>query len=304
MSGRILFASLVLIAFAGSLALAGDPYSVAVLQDGPVGYWRLDEAPGATLAEDLSGNDFDLVLTGFDAGQFAQPGATLGGNTALRFRDAKGGSLREDTAERTVGDGIPFASGQSFSFEYWVRFPIGHQSSGDPGILGDNYDQNQNQPWYMSRLTAGTGGTKVADIYLRGGGNYQAKGVTDLEDDAWHHIVGMHDGVNHQVRLYVDGVLEGTAGGVPTTVAYGANADSFILGQHLNRTLDAWLDEVAMYDKALDDVDGNGVIDVENRVLAHFQAASVPEPSALALAGLGLAGAALCLRRRRRARVS
>lgn len=254
--------TIMLAAHSHASVLAG--YSRVVLDDNPVGYWRLNEAPGATQAADSSGLGHHLDLTGFDAGQFGSLGATGDGDAALYFRDAKGGSTREDTAESPNTTDFSFASGQSFTIEYWVKVAPGHASSSDPGILTNGYDStSQSLPWYLSRLT-GSGDTRSVDFFLRdsSSASKQALGTTNLVDDAWHHVVGVYDAGAAEVRLYVDSALEATATGVPAD-AYGTNARSFILGNHYNRTLDARLDEVAMYASALD----------ANQIVSHFQAA-------------------------------
>jgi len=259
-----LWGALLAILLAGQAQAAVMPgYSGIVLGDSPLGYWRFDEPAGAVQATDSSGNNRSLNLTGFDAGQFGQPGATADRNAALYFRDPKGASLREDTAESPNTTDFSFASGESFSIEYWVKVAPGHASSADTGVLGDNYDQSENRPWYMSRLT-GSGDTRRADFFLRtaGGSSKQALGATNLVDDRWHHVVGIYDASAATTNLYVDSVLEATATAV-TPDAYGTNGDTFILGNHNNRTLDARLDEVAVYATALD----------ANQVLSHYQSA-------------------------------
>jgi hypothetical protein len=39
-------------------------YAEVVLHDVPLGYWRLDEAPGAMTAADCSGNHKDAMVSG------------------------------------------------------------------------------------------------------------------------------------------------------------------------------------------------------------------------------------------------
>lgn len=43
--------------------MPSDPYSQAVLADSPLGFWRLDETPGA-VAYDSSGNGNNATITG------------------------------------------------------------------------------------------------------------------------------------------------------------------------------------------------------------------------------------------------
>ncbi|MEM7179508.1 MAG: LamG-like jellyroll fold domain-containing protein [Spirochaetota bacterium] len=73
----------------------------------------------------------------------------------------------------------------------------------------------------------------------------------------WHHIVGTFDG--QYVRIYLDGVLQGTSGGTATALEYTANNSLIINGQpgsgstpQSGTFANLKLDEVAVYNKALD----------------------------------------------------
>src|SRR6266481_825978 len=53
-----------------------------------------------------------------------------------------------------------------------------------------------------------------------------AVGTTNVDDGNWHHIVGIRDETNKQLRIYVDGVLEGTTTytGLSTSNPSGVNS--------------------------------------------------------------------------------
>jgi len=246
-------------------------YESAVLADSPIGYWRLGEASGPTAADETAGGR-DLTYNGFPPGIFGQPGAIVGdADTAV---DLTGTSPNPTISRGDTGD-FGFASGQSFSVEYWIKAAPGHASSNDAGILGKGYDGTQVRPWYLSRLRT----DEKVDFYLRNssGTSKAATSSTQINDDQWHHVVGVYDNADAQVRIYVDGSMEHRTTGVPAD-AYGTNTRPFILGNHLNRRLDAALDEVALYDVALDNTDGTGGIDADNRVLAHSLAGNGWQP--------------------------
>ena len=44
--------------------MAIDAFATEVIADGPIGYWRLGEAPGSATAADASGNRNDGVPSG------------------------------------------------------------------------------------------------------------------------------------------------------------------------------------------------------------------------------------------------
>ena len=83
--------------------------------------------------------------------------------------------------------------------------------------------------------------------------------------------MGSYDSGAGSINVYIDGVLNASASGVPAD-AYGTNARPFVIGNHFNRGLAATIDEVAVYDSALS----------AGRVAEHFDAAglvtSTPTP--------------------------
>ena len=68
--------------------MASDDFATQVLADGPVGYWRLGEPPGAvTTTVDSSANGNDGLCSGGIT--FGEPGL-FGGDTAALFDGATG----------------------------------------------------------------------------------------------------------------------------------------------------------------------------------------------------------------------
>ncbi len=217
-------------------------YQGVVLDDNPVGYWRLGEAVGST-AVDISGNTRDLTYN--NTPLLEQTGAVVGdADTAVKIAP---GSPTPTISRSNTGD-FGFASGQSFSAEYWVKALPGNSTVNDAGLLVKGYDSSQVRPWYLSRYKA----TGQVDWFLRntGGTNKVVTSAAAVNDGQWHHIVGVYDNLAAETRLYVDGVFQGAASGVPVD-AYGANSRPFTIANHLNRNVDASFDEVAMYDSAL-----------------------------------------------------
>jgi hypothetical protein len=292
----MLFALGTLVAACG---VAKASYIAAVLADNPIGYWRLGESAGATQAQDETSYNRPLDYNGFSNPDYGQPGAIVADlDTAMRFTTARPTIASPNTTD------FGFASGQSFSLEYWIRVAPGNASSTDAGVVDKGYDSAQARPWYLSRYNrASNGGNGMVDFYLRntaGTSRYVlSTSSVPLNDDEWHHVVGVYDSADAQVRLYVDAVYQGAATGVPQA-AYGTNSRRFIVGNHLNRAFDGQVDELALYAVALDNLDGIGGVDSDNRVFAHYQAAFapaiIPEPSTFLvwslLAALGIGTAA------------
>lgn len=90
--------------------------------------------------------------------------------------------------------------------------------------------------------------------------------------------------------LYVDGVLEAISATNPNVVHSGGGAPIDVnLGDSvIHRSWDGWLDDMRVYDEALD----------ADAILAIATETAIPEPCTLLLAALGLLGL-LCGRRRR-----
>ncbi|HUT33013.1 MAG TPA: LamG domain-containing protein [Planctomycetota bacterium] len=257
--------------FVGGAAAQAGLYSDAVLADSPVGYWRLGEAAGAAQAADLTTYNRPLDYNNFTGANFGFTGAIAGdANTAVKLTAASTTISRANTAD------FGFASGQSFSLEYWMRVAPGSSSARDAGVVDKGYDGTQARPWYLTRYNVAD--TDRVDLFLRnsGGSSYtvaSSTGSVTLKNDQWHHVVGVYDASNSQIRLYVDGIYQGATSGVPAD-AYGTNTRPFIVGNHLNRFYDGQMDELALYSVPLDNLDGAGGRDGHNRILDHYYAAS------------------------------
>jgi hypothetical protein len=150
----------------------------------------------------------------------------------------------------------------SFSLELWVK------TGATTGVLVDKYDKGgvdtgANNSDYQLRLDTSGSGTPTFEV--RGAtGNFCIFGAPNvINDNAWHHLVGVRDLPGAQCLLYVDGQFAAseprpgqdlstsngdsksdpvTMGGAQATGAAGYNSNSYLNG---------YLDEVAYYDDAL-----------------------------------------------------
>ncbi len=231
-------------------------YATVVLDDGPVGYWRLDETTGTTAANSVPGGaDLEYLL--FPEAGFGQPGAIIGeNNTAVRFTPTPGAdaplnsiSTHSTIAAPLAGD-FGITLGESFSFEYWVHLEPDNTSGNGAGLIAKGYDSAQATPWYLSRYLPANGGS--VGFYVRdlNSTSVNLMSSTNVDDGQWHHVAAVYDNADAEVRLYVDGVLEVQRGNVPAD-AYGTNVQPFSIGNHYNRGLDGLVDEVALYASAL-----------------------------------------------------
>lgn len=237
------------------LARAG--YQDTVLADHPVGYWRLGEAQGSTVAGNLGSLGTTADGTALNGVTFEAGGAINGdADTAALF----------DSGLRTKVE-IPYASdlnSKAFTIEAWAM--VNGSSGGYRSPLASRDDSPQKG--YIIYATPGntwefwTGsGVQVGWDTLGGGA---------VVSDTYAHLVAIYDGTNK--LFYVNGALVGIKPSVVVTpngkrpLRIGASAtespigDFFFAGQ---------IDEVAVYSSVLS----------ADRVLAHYQAGTGSDPS-------------------------
>jgi len=224
-------------------------YPEVVLADGPIHYWRFEEAAAATTIADVG-----------------QPGGITGqviGNVTLGEASAfasLGKSARFDGNE-TVGSRIDlglFHPGDSVTVELWARLDMVVKSYHSVFARWDgSYELDVNGATQRANFVAHDDTVPLLLV----------QSAQDYTRDAWHHMVGVFGQGN--VTLYLDGVPGSTlptsgnlrnAGPTPDHVFIGATRLGSNGGSY-NWT--GWVDEVAVYAKAL------GAADVSR----HFAAA-------------------------------
>lgn len=192
---------------------------------GLVAYWPFDEDSGTTATEVVGGHDGSL--TGLPT-----IGSTgILGTTAYEF-DGSG-----DYVTVPEAPALEMNNTNAVTVSMWVRKEA--VQSGWIALL-QHSDQSYN-------LQFESGNTPAFTIY-DGGWNTANSGI-NVNTNQWYHIAGTFDGSD--IRIYVDGVQEGTA-----TANYIADASGFDIGigenldatgRHFNGTID----EVRVYDRAL-----------------------------------------------------
>jgi len=159
------------------------------------------------------------------------------GSRSLRFGDGDYVNLGQYSAHE-------FAAGESFTVTWWRK----SSDTGNAAYIANSYSQDasgQQQPWYLARPK------NQAEFYLRdtNGDNFHAQGP-NIADNEWHMQTCVYDAEAAEIRLYIDGVLEATVGGV-TEEPYGNNGGDFILGSHSVYYLFGRMDDLRLYGKAL-----------------------------------------------------
>jgi hypothetical protein len=263
---------LAVLGLVGMLASTGRAgYREAVLADGPIGYWTLDEGEGTAVNLGSLGVTANGEYFGED--REVDPGPGLpgfpAGNAAMRLTrfNEDGSETPIDvasgvTVEEPILDGLT-----AFTLEGWIN-PSEAENSNRSGLFGQD-----------NTLEFGFIGANNVHFWaeLPGGGDIHTNSIYEYDNDEWHHIAMTGDGVEGEIFLYIDGeevdftdvsvdlVLEDLGkdsygvSGLPFNIGGGA-----IFGA--DRQYAGALDEIAAFDKYL----------TQEQIAAHYQAALEP----------------------------
>lgn len=236
----------------------GAAYAEVVRRDGPVGWWRLgDDTPTTDLCSDSSGNGHDgRYLKSPAATDPIVPGSDDG---AVDF---DGANDKLDLPAAAIPTSLPL------TFEFWIKTT--QIPAANPGaiVAAATYP-----------AAGGDGWIDLVSVYLRADGTLRfqvdvagspATTATAVNDGSPHHITCTIAATERKARVYVDGVLSGTASGTNSSDIVGTDpslrfrvAAPRTNGVLANTALfDGTLDEVALYDVAL----------TADQVAAHYNA--------------------------------
>lgn len=220
--------------------LPSSAYALEVADQTPVAWWRLGEANDTTLANDAVG-DADLTRTGTTV-TFGQTGlVSRDGDTAVSIVGTAGGD-REGLL-RYGATPVPVAP---LTVEMLFRW-VGPSTAA--GVLFVQFTGGGGRGYQLQTTAAGVAQFGV----VTSAGNVAVVGTTVITDGAVHHLAAVWE-ADGMVRLYVDGVSEGT----PTPFAPEALPSpsyTVIGGTNVPGALadpaDGIYDEVALYSAAL-----------------------------------------------------
>ncbi len=257
-----------------SYAIA-DPYSSAVLSNGPIGYWRLGEAASASTALDSGSNNLDGTYL-----SSVTPGAA--------------GAIQSstNTAATFIGDG--FNGGfvdigyeplldltHSFTIEAWFKTAA---VGGTQRILSNRF--------YGGSFGEGYG-LGIEDSHLI----FSAFGVEDYRTsdvviaDEWFYVAVVVDALSAP-SFYLNGQ---PFEAFPSSGAIVASSSAFQIGRNPMadgvssfEPFNGVLDEVAIYGTPL-----------EPEVIEYHYNASIPEPTSAILAAVGAAACVIGIGLRR-----
>jgi Concanavalin A-like lectin/glucanases superfamily len=250
----------------GSGSDASTPYPQAVLASGPFAYYRLGEPANAPTAVDASGNMRDVPIVRYLNGTVAPSPGALGDDT--------------DTALAMFGEGNPGNSSAGY-----VDIPDPYQSAAWSGlwskdwtiemfvqplaVTGDaSYGLVVCEDYKSAVETTGSGfRTGLKTNNLVSFWNDEADGHTafaateSLLPGDWHHVVVVRRMNPGSVTIYLDGVSVQSQPVTDYVPPVGMDAECGF-GSFHGMPTDTIFDEVALYEKALD----------ESAVAAHVAA--------------------------------
>ena len=205
------------------------------------GMWLFDEGKG-NVATDSSehGNDGEIHGAKWVDGKFGK---------ALEFDGAS------NWVEVPHSDTVGFKAGVSFTIICHFK---GTKVAG--ALVGKNYeDTSQALPWYL--LWNGGGDNKVT-LYLRDGAStsFRADGTTEIGDDKWHFVVGRADASTGKASIWIDGEMEDETD-FNEKDGYGTGEGVFHIGRHYDRYTAGIIDDVALFNVALEEEDLKDLMD-------------------------------------------
>lgn len=237
------------------------------LQDGLIAYYDFEEAGAAGIANKAPGaTDHDGVYLG-DITSIAGAGAGFAGDAVYP------GAVATNTSNRSIllaGNALNVAKANTSVSAGKGQFAV---SSLGTAALGDNFTVSS---WFHAARDAdntSTSGNIIRSFVFEAANNYdiswgsgnnntytpylgQVSGTSSaLADNQWHHVLHTvtSDGTTSTLNSYVNGVLSATIT-APTNVV---DFSGINFGAHrgAGRIFDGLIDEVAIWDRAMDETE-------------------------------------------------
>jgi len=249
-----------------STALSGTiAYRDLILSDNPIVYYELDETSGSTASNSATrGATYDGTFN------------TAGGLITVNQASFAQGGTAYDFGGGFIGSASALTNSLTeWTVEAWVNYDSA-KNSGSTFFSNDQGDWN-NDVQYGIGVEGGTSGVPAGSVGMtqqsppEGPRDYV---TSALAADEWHHVVMTGSTAAGELKLYIDGALVNTdaslANGVTFNGADGLGTAHLSIGAARPdsgdagyRSYDGFLDELAVYNRALD----------ASEVLEHYQLA-------------------------------
>jgi len=207
-----------------------------------VARWTMnDSASNTTVVDDIGGSDGTFTGGGNTDTQSTSSGNPPNLTRALTFDGIS------DYVDLPEGPTNTIEAAGKFTAAAWVYNNAGSLTQ-DRTIIGSYGSSPAGRSWLLQ--VDWDGATAGFMAFIRDGSNNTAVGVgqPSVLEDTWQHVAATYDGTD--LKLYVDGALTASAAGAwnpeaSTSTEIGRRAN-------LNRFFDGAMDEVRIYDEALD----------------------------------------------------
>lgn len=251
--------------------------SVCRLDAAAVARWSFDSSPGGNVVPDEIGS-----VNGTLSGDAAFVSGGISGNAVAMT------SLGNGLVD--MGNNFGFTGNQTFTIQAWVK----------TSVMAGNIVVSKHVAGFTNGYWLGLNNTNDGGVnepigsfkFYQSDSNSLNSGNSAINNDTWHQLVGVHDGVNNHIRIYLDGTRVPLPNSTDPLNSIGANTAPFSVGGiisagNLVSAYTGLVDEVWIWDHALTD----------EEVSFYFNnPTGVPEPSSIVLLGLSALG--MLVRRR------
>lgn len=246
-----MYSKILAVVFALTLALSlvwhGNVAEAQIVKDGLVSWWSFDRS---AIAADGTVED-----------GFGDNNGTVEGEPEI-VEGKIGECLQFDGIDDFVT--IPHSEsldigGVEFSLEAWVKAP-----TQPAGLWLNTIYGKGGTNWKAGYLIAVRGSSDAALVggctvlVSRDGSGTETHTEKNIDDDEWHHIVGVFSRTPGEIRVYVDGKLEqstGTDGTIDLSTAAEARIGRSSQQSNSADWFAGCVDEVRLYNKALSEVE-------------------------------------------------
>jgi len=207
---------------------------------GLVGYWSFDEGIGQT-AYDASNYSNDGTLGSTSGVDTNDPKWTSNFESQTSNSGPSGTALDFDGTDDYVdcGNDVSLNITDAITIAAWIK---------PATTSGVHFIMSKRNAWNINNIELYENGDGVIFIIHDGSNNDDIAVASVLTADTWSHIVATFD--RSYMRIYVDGVEEGTPEARPEAIL--TNADSLIIGAHkTGQRFNGAIDEVRIYNRAL-----------------------------------------------------
>lgn len=230
-----------------------ENYPATIVADAPAGYWPMNEASGALVADNsVNGNDLTLLNSGWLRGQAGivpgSPGATeFSGAQNIYAVSAGSPAILQILGDLTVECWVDFDTISLAGHNYIVSFGINGESLATNVLYSLSLEQTTGKMRYLHEYASGSNQIMTSSRAINTGKHHLAftRDVSALTVTFWDN------GVKRDVRTYTTQAADGSSGQLNLGAIF-ASADTMI----------GRLEHVSVYPAVLSDA----------RIIAHASA--------------------------------